>query len=409
MALFIYKGQDSKTGKAAKGQIEASSVQEAKARLRKQKILLYSIQEDRKAGGSTSKTNFLYSLTRKPPTVEDVAFASRQMSILINASVEIGESLKSVADQCANEELKSIYYKIRDLVNEGKSLSEAHREFTKTFSSIYVNMLEAAEKAGALPIVLKRLAEYLNYQIEIKRKLINALVMPAIMILAAIAITIYLFVSVLPKITKIFGAMKLTLPWYTLLLNRVSFFLQNHWIMGTILFSALCVSLFLWSKTAKGKRTLDYFFFRAPVFGPLIQKISVSRLSKTLSTVLSSGVRIIEALKLTKSIVGNAVLEDALETTLQDVQDGYKLGQALEKTEQFPVLMIQMVKTGEKTGDLETMLMNVADVYDEEVDNQITITMKLIQPIMLILMGGLIVVIVVAVVVPMMGAMNTVK
>ena len=409
MALFIYSGQNAATGKKVKASIEADSVKEAKTKLRKQNILVFEIKADRKSEAATGSSSFMQKLVRKPPTPEDISVATKQFAIMVRSAVDISESLRSLSMQVENEELRSIYGKIREAVSEGKTLSDAHRQFPGVFSSIYINMIGAAEKSGALPLVLRRLSDFITYQSAIKRKIVGALTYPAIMILVAFGVTIFLFVNVLPKITKAFASLRVTLPWYTVMINNISAWLQKYWIavvVGMVVTSMLTAA---WRRTPKGRRTIDKWMLEAPVVGLVVSKVAISRFAKTLSTVLSSGVRIVEALTLTKMVMGNTILEEAIGQAIIKVQDGDKLAAALEDTGLFPVMVIHMLKTGEKTGKMEEMLANIAEAYDEEVDNQISATTKFIEPLMMILMAGIVFVIVMSVLGPMMQAMNSLK
>jgi general secretion pathway protein F len=410
MPLFVYTGQNSQTGKKVKSVIEAESLKDAKVRLRRQNVYVLDIKQDDKAvsaehGGGT----LMQRLSRKAPTPEDVAMSTKQLSILVKAAVDISESLRSISDQVENDELKSIYVKIRELVSEGKSLSYAHAQFPKVFSPIYTNMLAAAEKSGALPLVLRRLSDFMSYQLAIKRKVVGALTYPAIMIVVAIGVTIFLFVNVLPKITKAFSSLKVTLPWYSIMLNNISAWLQSNWIICLVLVFVAILGLQAWIRTPKGRYKWDKFLYTGPVVGPLIQRVCVSRFTKTLSTVLSSGVRIVEGLSLTRNVIGNKYLEEAIDQAIQSVQDGDKLAASLERSGRVPVMVTHMLKTGEKTGRLEEMLQNIAEAYDDEVDHKISSTTKLIEPVMMIFMAGLVFLIVMSVLGPMMQAMNSLK
>ncbi len=410
MPLFVYTGQNAQTGKKVKSSVEADSVKEAKLRLRKQGIYVLEIRQDDKAmGGELSGGTLMQKLTRKAPTPEDVSIATKQFSILIRAAVDISESLRSISDQVENEELRSIYVKIREMVSEGKSLSHAHAQFPKVFSSIYTNMIAAAEKSGALPLVMRRLSDFMMYQLAIKRKVVGALTYPAIMVLVAIGVTIFLFVSVLPKITKAFSSLKVTLPWYSVLLNDISAWLQANWVLCLVAAGLAAVGFRYWVRTPKGKYKFDRFAYTAPVIGPVMQRVAISRFAKTLSTVLSSGVRIVEGLSLTRNVIGNAYLEEAIDDAIQKVQDGEKLAFALERSGRVPGMVIHMLRTGEKTGRLEEMLTNIAEAYDEEVDHKISSTTKLIEPVMMVFMAGLVFLIVMSVLGPMMQAMNALK
>jgi general secretion pathway protein F len=406
MPMYSYKGQFAKTGKKVKAYIEAESPKDAKLKLKKQGIYVLEMKIDDRANSAQSSTSFLAKLNRKPPKQEDIAVATKQFAILLRSAVDINDALRAISEQVENEELKSVYIKIRELVSEGKSLSDAHKNYPKVFSSIYTNMIAAAEKAGALPLVMQRLSEFINYQIEIKRKVVGALTYPALMIVMAFAVVIYLFVKVMPQMTKSFTTLKVTLPWYTELMNDISNWMQNWWLFCISVVAAAAFGIYTWSKTPNGRYKIDLFLFTAPILGPLIQRVTISRFSKTLSTILSSGVRIVEGLQLTRKVVGNTVMEKALDEAIVKVQDGDKLATALERTGRFPTMVIHMLRTGEKTGQLEDMLVNISEVYDEDVNNQIVTTTRLIEPAMMIFMAVIVFLMVMAVIGPMMAAMN---
>jgi general secretion pathway protein F len=410
MPVFIYTGQNAQTGKKVKATVDSDSLKDAKLKLRRQNILVIDIKPQ--AAGSTSSSDgqgFLARLNEKKVTPEDLALATKQFAILTKAAVDVAEALRSISEQVENPKLRVVYAKIRESVSEGKSLSDAHKEFPDIFPNVYVNMLAAAEKAGALPIVLRRLSEFTAWQIAIKRKVVGALITPAIMVVVAIGVTLFLFVNVLPKITKAFSSLKVTLPWYSIMLNNISAWLQDSWWIVVIGMILAVIGFLRWKATPNGRRQFDMFTYNMPVFGPLVQRVAVSRFSKTLSTVLSSGVRIVEGLQLTRNVVDNAVLEDAIDESIKRVQDGEKLAAAIEKTNRFPVMVVHMLRTGEKTGRLEEMLVNIAEAYDDEVDYKIEATTKLINPLMTVMIAGIVMLMVMSVLGPMMQAMNSLK
>lgn len=410
MPVFVYTGQNAQTGKKVKATVDSDSLKDAKLKLRRQNILVIEIKPQ--AAGSTSSSGgqgFFARLNEKKVTPEDLALATKQFAILTKAAVDVAEALRSISEQVENPKLRIVYSKIRDSVSEGKSLSDAHKEFPDIFPNVYVNMLAAAEKAGALPIVLRRLSEFTAWQIAIKRKVVGALITPAIMVVVAIGVTLYLFVNILPKITKAFSSLNVTLPWYSIMLNNISAWLQDRWWIVVIGMILAVLGFLRWKATPSGRRKFDTFTYNMPIFGPLVQRIAVSRFSKTLSTVLSSGVRIVEGLQLTRNVVDNAVLEDAIDESIKRVQDGEKLAAAIEKTNRFPVMVVHMLRTGEKTGRLEEMLVNIAEAYDDEVDYKIEATTKLINPLMTVMIAGIVMLMVMSVLGPMMQAMNSLK
>ncbi|MEY4064681.1 MAG: hypothetical protein RIR26_889 [Pseudomonadota bacterium] len=410
MPVFSYTGQNAQTGKRVKSTVDAESLKDAKLKLRKQNILVIDIKIQALGASSPSGQQSLWErLNERAVTPEDLALATKQFAILTKAAIDVSEALRSVSEQVENPKLRIVYSKLRDSVSEGRSLSEAHKEFPDIFPSVYVNMIAAAEKSGALPVVLRRLSEFTSWQIAIKRKVVGAMITPAIMIVVAIGVTLFLFVNVLPKISKAFSSLNVTLPWYTVMLNNISAWLQDRWWMVVLALVVSLLAFLRWKATPQGRRQFDHFSYNLPVFGPLIQRVAVSRFSKTLSTVLSSGVRIVEGLQLTRNVVGNAVLEEAIDESVKRVQDGEKLAAAIEKTNRFPGMVVHMLRTGEKTGRLEEMLTNIAEAYDDEVDYKIEATTKLINPLMTIMIAGIVLLVVLSVLSPMMQAMNNLK
>ena len=409
MAGYKYTAQNSKTGKRVKGQMEADSPKEVRSRLRKEGLLVIDIKEDRSAEGATSDASFWSKLNRKPPSGEDIALATKQLSILLRSGVEADSALRALVEQVENAELRSVYTRIRDLVAEGQDLATAHKEFPAVFDNIYVSMLNAGLKANSLVAVLKRLSDFLFYTIELKRKIVGAFMYPIIMLSVSGLVIIYLFVSVLPKISKALATMKVTLPWYTVMVNNISKFLQDYGLIMAPIILGIGGLFYFWIKTEAGRKKWHEFLYNAPVVGQVIQKVTLSRFANTLAILNSTGVKTIEALKLSRNVVDNAVYEEALDDCVNMVQDGLKLAQALSQTGKFPAMLIHMVRTGEKAGNVDQMLEEVVRVYDDEVDHQISVMTKSIQPIMLIMLSGIVVLIMACVMGPMFEAMQNIN
>jgi general secretion pathway protein F len=237
----------------------------------------------------------------------------------------------------------------------------------------------------------------------------SALTYPGVMISVSFAVITYLFVSVVPKLQKVFASLKATLPWYTQLLIDISNFIQNNWLL--LLISAVTVGVLFekWLKTPEGRRKFDRFSLKVPVFGGIFLALNVSRFTRTLSTLMDSGVQIVPALEITKNIIGNVIISEVIEQAKIAVQEGKSLGLTLEKSGEFPPIVSHMVKTGEKTGSVETMLNHVAIAYDAEVERKIGSMVSLIEPAMIVVMGGIVVVVVIAMMVPMLGLMSQVR
>ena len=270
-------------------------------------------------------------------------------------------------------------------------------------------MVKAGESSGTLGLVLLRLADFIEYQVKIRGQIISAMTYPAVMILATGGITAFLFINVVPKLQKVFISLKVKLPWYTEMLIGASQFLQSYWFLVILAIAAGAMIFRRWVTSEKGRRTFDRASLKMPIFGPIIMRVNVSRFTKTLSTLLVSGVPIIRALEITRNIVANSVISDVLEQAKIAVQEGQSLGATIERSKQFPPLVTHMIMTGEKTGQLEAMLGHVAVAYDAEVERKIEAMISLIEPLMVIMMTGGAGGILAALMIPMMGVMNQIR
>ena len=413
MPVYSYKGYNSKTGDSVKGKLDADSSKSARQKLKSSEgIIVAEIKEE--ATGAVSKTGgskklLDFSIGSPKVSMSDLSIMTRQFATLQSAHVPLDESLKALVQQVENEALSAVLGKVKDGVSEGKSLGEAMSIFPSVFNKLYVSMVGAGEVSGNLGLVLERLADFQEYQTKLKSDLFSAMAYPGIMILASGGIIGYLFVSVVPKLQKIFDSLKAKLPAFTQLTIAISDFLQNNLFL-------IIVGLFLsswmfnkWRVSESGKPKFDRFLLKVPVFGPIIMRVNVSRFTKTLSTLLSSGVPIIRALEITKNTIPNWVIAEVVEKAKISVQEGESLGVTIERSGEFPPLVSHMIKTGEKTGDLEGMLGHVAVAYDAEVERKIASMISLIEPAMIILMGGVVVIIVAAMMVPMLGIMSQVR
>ncbi len=412
MPLYSYKGYNSQTGQAVKGTVESDSLKSARAKLRqKDNIMTSELKEESGLTKTASKmdTSFLERLTTKTVKVQDTLVMTRQLATLVSAHVPIDDALKALVEQVSDPVLRQALSQVKDRVNEGKSLAESLAAFPGIFNKLYVNMVKAGYESGRLGLVLNRLAEFMEYQLKIKNDVFSALTYPGVMISVSFAVITYLFVSVVPKLQKVFASLKATLPWYTQFLIDVSNFIQSHWLLLLMIGVASGVLFEKWVKTPAGRRKFDRFSLEVPVFGGIFLALNVSRFTRTLSTLMDSGVQIVPALEITKNIIGNVIISDVIEQAKIAVQEGKSLGLTLEKSGEFPPIVSHMVKTGEKTGSVETMLNHVAIAYDAEVERKIGAMVSLIEPAMIVVMGGIVVVVVIAMMVPMLGLMSQVR
>lgn len=406
MPIYTYKGYDSKSGQARKGKIEADSPKTARARLRqKDKVIVSELKEEASLDKMKMKTTLFSGRVR----TQDIAVMSRQFAVLQNAHIPLDESLKALTAQVENVVLRNTLGAVREQVSEGKSLADAASQFPGVFNRLYVNMIRAGESSGTLGLVLERLADYLEKEVEQKGQVISAMTYPAVMIMANVALIGYLILSLVPKLQKVFISLKAPLPWYTQMIINVSEQLQSKWFLIPIVVIGSFLMFRRWLASEKGRKKFDTILLDLPVFGGLILRMQVSRFTQTLSTLLASGVPIIRALEITKNIITNVVIAEVLENAKISVQEGKNLGQTIEKSGRFPPLVTHMIMTGERTGQLEEMLGHVSTAYEAEVTRKIESLISLVEPVMIIFMAGSAGGIIAAVLVPMLSIMNQIR
>ena len=410
MPVYTYKGYDSATGASRKGKVDAESQKAARAKLKRDKIIVAEMKEEASLDKVKGKTGGGVSVSfSRGVGQEDIAIMTRQFATLQRAHVPLDESLRALTSQVENAVLRNTLSAVKDLVSEGKSLGDAMQAYPGVFNRLYVNMIRAGESSGTLGLVLERLSDFIEYQVKIRNDIVAAMAYPILMMLASFAVIALLFVNVVPKLQKVFQSLKVTLPWYTQSLINLSEFLQARWWLVLIVMIGAWLGFNGWIKTPKGRRTFDTNVLKMPIFGPIVMRINVSRFTRTLATLLNSGVPIIRALEITRNIVSNAVLADVVEQARTAVQEGQSLGATIERSHQFPPLVTHMIMTGERTGQLEEMLGHVATAYDAEVQRKINAMISLVGPVMIIVMvcgaGGILA----ALMIPMLGVMNQIR
>jgi len=327
---------------------------------------------------------------------------TRQLSTLLGANIPLVDALGALQDQLENVHLKKSISQIKDKVVEGKRLSDSMRAFPKIYNNLFISMISAGESSGALEQVLSRLAEFTEYQAFLKSKIMSALMYPIIMAVMGVGLMTYLLVSVVPKIVSIFEQSDAVLPLPTRILIGVSNFAQNYWYL--VLLVAAISGWFLrrYFRTPGGRRRLDAWSLKAPVFGPLFRKIALSRFSRTLATLLQSGVQLLAALDIVKNVVNNMVLSEAIDQTKDSVREGESIAEPLRRSGQFPPMVIHMIAVGEKTGALETMLQKISESYDTEVGTTVTNLTTALEPLMIVVMGGAVTFIVLSILLPIL-------
>lgn len=399
MPIYAYKGIDA-AGKKVTGTVDGENLKVARAKLRKMNVFPTDVAEAGQKVSMGGDINISRFFQRVKP--QDIANMTRQLSTLINANIPLVDALAALVDQVENPLLKETLSKIREKVTEGGRLADALRSYPKIFTELYTNMVAAGEASGALDTVLTRLADITESQAKLQSKVKGALTYPAVMAVVGVALMGFLLVSIVPKITKIFEDTKATLPLPTRVLVATSHFLSSYWYVAILFIVILFVAFNRYKKTEKGRLLIDKMMLKAPIFGEMFRMIAISRFCRTLSTMMASGVQLLTAMDIVKNIVENSVLTQVIEDTKNSVKEGESIAEPLKRSGQFPPIVTQMITIGEKTGELEVMLERVADNYDLLVDTKVSTLTTLLEPLMIIVMGGVVSFIVLSILFPIL-------
>jgi len=332
---------------------------------------------------------------------------TRQFATLLVAGLPLVDALGVLVDQAQKKPLKALLADIREQIRGGKALSVVLESYEKDFSPIYVHMVRAGEASGALDQILFRLAEFLEKQQALRNKVTNAMLYPIIMLVIGTIILFFLITFVVPKITQVFAQQKQALPWPTVALMSVSEFMADYWmvLVGVVVGGLYLIRRF--AHTARGRMVADRVTLRLPLIGDVARMVSISRLTSTLSTMLASGVQLLDALDVSKRVMNNRVLEETVEGARQNIREGETIADPLKRSGEFPALVTHMIAVGEKSGEMEEMLRRVSQIYDSEVERVIARLTSLMEPIMILVMGAIVLFIVVAILLPIfeMGQM----
>lgn len=392
MPAYAYTGLSAK-GKNVKGVSTADNVAALKAALRREGVYLTGVNET--TAGSASEGSASGASDREIDlgkffdrvTTKDVAGMTQLLGTLLQAGVTLPESLAALTDQVESQRFKGILSDISEKVNEGSSLADSMAAYPKVFPQLYINMIRAGEASGALETVLFRLAEFLEKQLEMQGKITSAMVYPVVLsVLGGIIVTV-LMVGMVPKITGMFKDMNAELPWNTRLLIWASDTITSYWWL-MIIGAWLVVWLFRrWRRTEAGQVLGDTIILKTPVLGEMVRKVAISRFARTLATLLSSGVQLLQALDIVRALLGNVVLEKVITEARDNIREGENIAPALKRSGQFPPLVTHMIAVGERSGQLEQMLGDVAAAYDRETNASITRLTSLLEPLMIVVMG----------------------
>jgi general secretion pathway protein F len=445
MAVFEYSGILSSTGKQVSGVRDADNAKSLRATLKREGVLLTGAHEEKKSkkGGASLEGGSLF----RRVSVADVAMMTRQLATLVTAGIPLVESVGALIEQVDKIELKRVLTKVVDRLNEGSALAKALESHPHVFSNLYVSMVAAGEASGTLEGVLERLADFMESQSKLRGKVGAALAYPALMTVIGSALITVMMVVVVPKVTAIYEGLDKELPWYTEALIGMSRFVASNQLLGFLIslftftftraalrdhkpsertkhmmfmiFSlvgggllVLCAFLvqsllaygagvvvgvlaglgvswlMAWLATPDGRAAKDGFLLKIPVFGTLVRMLAVSRFSRTLATLLRSGVPLLKAMEIVKNVLDNGKLEKVIETAAASIREGESIAGPLKRSGDFPPIVTHMIAVGERSGQLEQMLENVARAYDTQVETRVQALTSLLEPLMIVFMGG---------------------
>ncbi len=399
MPVYEYKGK-SLGGKQVQGELKAKNRAELERLLRGNKILLTSVTKQ----PSQIKIKFGTGVKKI-----DISRFTRQFATMISAGLPMVQCLEILSTQMESPEFRKIINEVKEAVQSGSTLSEALGKHKKVFDDLYVNMVEAGEVGGALDTILIRLAQYREKADKLARKVKGALVYPIVVAVVATGVTFAMLRFIVPTFAKMFGGLGAELPTPTKVVLGISTFLQANTVTLIIAIFILIAAFQVFLRQPKGRLMFDQFKLRMPMLGDLIRKSAISRFTRTLATLLSSGVSILDALNITAKTAGNMVLHNAIRKSMLSIAEGETITQPLKDSGVFPPMVTQMISVGEKTGGLDDMLAKIADFYDEEVDAAVAALTSIIEPVIIVFMGAIIGGILIAMYLPMFDIIGKIQ
>jgi type IV pilus assembly protein PilC len=401
MPIYVWKGTN-RYGDVVNGERVAGSPEELLRVLQREQITVGTI--------APMKTRFrIPFLSLERVKKKELAVFARQMSVLIDAELPLIQSLTILAEQSRNKYLKRVITEVRADVEGGSSLNQAMRKHPKAFDDLFCNLIASGEQSGSLDVMLQRLAEYIEKIVKLRSQVRSAMIYPVAIITFAILVAIFLMWKVIPIFSSIFKELGAQLPGLTYFVIKLSDFVQNYILF---IFLGLAASIFLfryYRKTTIGRWTVDRTILRMPLFGKLMLKVAISRVTRTLSTLLSGGVSMLESLKITSSTAGNVLIEKSVMDVRKQVTEGRSLTDSFRTTGRFPFMMTQMVSVGEATGTLDRMLAKLSDFYEDEVASAVTSLLSILEPVMMMFVGGIVGVLILSMYLPIFNLMAQIQ
>jgi len=403
MTTFNYKARDA-AGKRISGTMDAPSKTELIDKLHKMGYMTTNASEA-KAG---FKMSSILERFRRVGS-DDMLIFYVQLSNMISAGITILMSLSTLAKQAENPQLREAIGSVSRRVEAGSTLSQAFASYPSMFSGLFINMIRAGEASGKIDTVLMRYADFFERQQDLKEKVKGALFYPLILMTAGISVMLLIITFVIPQFAEIYTKAGIALPGPTLLVYRIGLTIKNFWYLLIIFAVIIAIALKFYVGTTKGKYLLDSLKLNLPITGPLYRKIAISRFTRTLSTLLSSGVPILESLDITRDVAGNVILEQAISSIRGYVEKGERMAEPMKVSGEFPADVVQMVSVGEETGNLDGMLAKIADFYDMTVNYAVKKLTTVIEPIFLVVIGGMVGLIMASMLLPIFDMVKTLR
>ncbi len=398
MPTYVWKGKN-RYGDTVGGERVAASKEELGRMLQKDQITVLSI-------GAAKGGFAIPFLKREKVRLKDLSIYSRQLSVLIDAELPLIQSLGILEEQQKNTYFKNVIKTVKEDVEAGSTLNQAKRKHPKAFDDLYCNLIASGEQSGSLDIMLRRLSEFIEKTVRLRSKVKQAMIYPVGILIFAIVVTIFMLWKVIPVFAAIFRDLGAELPWITALVVAMSEFVQKYIFLIFAGFIALAFAFRYYRSTKSGRWQTDRLVLKAPLFGKLMHKVSMTRVTRTLATLISGGVPMLEALKITSTTAGNVIIESEIIEARKLVSEGKTMAESFKQAGKFPTMMLQMINVGEATGTLDEMLNKLANFYDEEVDAAVAALLSILEPIMLIFIGGLVGGLVVSMYLPIFSLMQ---
>ena len=399
MPVFEYVAID-RAGKNRKGIIDADSARAARQKLRSDGIYPTHLEETQTDEISEKPSRLQFRLPLQRVRRAELVSTTRQLATLLSAGLPLVSALSGVLEQIKRPALRKVLSQVRERVKEGMSLASALMEHPAVFPSIYTAMINAGETSGTLELVVERLADFGEQQLDLQRKIRSTLAYPLLMLIVGVGVVVFLMAYVIPRVTQIFVEMKQELPLPTTILIGVSDLFQRYWPVALLVIVGCFFAVRHYVKTDRGRRRYDRMLLKLPVVGVIVEKVAIARITRTLGTLLHNGVPLLRSMEIVQSLVGNVVLRQALEEARQEISEGASITAPLARGGVFPPSVIQMISVGEQSGNLEGMLFKVADTFDSEVETSVTTFTSLLGPFMILFLAFFVGFVVLAVLLP---------